>query len=65
MQHSDDGFIGSAILVVEVNTRLIAADGIACDRFNDRSFLGNLSALWSWAVIARLVDRDQALRERR
>jgi len=52
MQHSDDGLIGRAILVVEVDPRLIAPDGIPCDRFNDRSFLGNLSALWSWAVIA-------------
>ena len=45
MQHGEHGFVGRPVLVVEVDPSLIAADGVPCYRLDDRSLLGNLSAM--------------------
>jgi hypothetical protein len=45
MQHGEHGFVGRPVLVVEVDPSLIAPDGIPCHCLDDRSLLGNLSAM--------------------
>src|SRR5262249_15503304 len=64
MQHGDDRFVRRPILVVEVDACFVAPDCISCYPFDDCSLLGNLSALWRGAGIARLVRRGQVLKNR-
>jgi hypothetical protein len=44
-QHGEHGFVGRPVLVVEVDACLIAPNGIPCHCLDDRSLLGNLSAM--------------------